>query len=148
MWRLRSLVGLGVIAGVLIFGATVAQGWWWWNSVVDVNGSQLRTVWEITDSNESLYSYSANFKVLVPKQASASVVEQGTNETVTIKKRKSLKCLANGTEVKVFATVNAGAGATGTQAKVSLYEDGSLISEKTGAIGSKIKQKVTLAGTC
>ena len=36
MLRLKSVVVLGVLAGVMAFGAMVAQGSWWWNSTVDV----------------------------------------------------------------------------------------------------------------
>ena len=148
MWRTRSIVVLGVLAGVLIFGAVAAYAGWQWNAALDVNGSELRTVWEITDSNESLYSYSADFRVLVPKKADATIIEQATNETVTIKKTKKMKCLSNGTEVEVKATIDAGPGATGTQAKVTLYEDGVAISQKSGAVGQTITQKVVLSSNC
>ena len=148
MWRIRTLVGLTVLAGMLIFGALVAHGGWYWNSKIDVEGAELRTIWEITDSAQSLYLYHANVVVRVPKKASASITEVNTNETVKLRKSKKLKCLPNDIEVKVIATITAGQGATGTQAKVTIQADGVVIGQKTGPIGNTIKQKVLVPATC
>ncbi len=42
---------------VAVFGAAVAQGFWWWNSTVDVEGVELRSIWEVTDGGDSAYLY-------------------------------------------------------------------------------------------
>ena len=49
MLRLRSTVVMVVVAATLLFGALVAEaGWGWWrNAEVDVDGTQLRTVWRV-----------------------------------------------------------------------------------------------------
>ena len=84
MWRLRSLVALGVLAGVLIFGAVTAHGSWWWNSTLDVEGVQLRTPWQATDPGVYVYYYRGDIQVTVPENATAEVLAQSFNETVTI----------------------------------------------------------------
>ena len=150
MWRLRSLVVLGVLAGTLILGAMVAQGSWWWNSTVDVEGSELRTIWEVVDGADNPYSYTADFTVSVPKMANATLVQQSTNETITIKKSKKLSCLSDGIQVGVSGTVSASNGAPGTQAKIILVDvaSGSILSQSTGPLGQSIDQAVLLPGTC
>jgi len=144
MRQLKVVAVLGVLAGALIFGAVVAHGSWWWNSTLNVEGVELRTIWEITDSTESLYSYSAAFTVIVPSKAEAAIIETGTNETVTIKRSKKLACLSNGVQVRVDGKVSAEAGATGTQAKITLTADGVVVGEKAGAVGQTISQQVLL----
>ena len=138
MWRLRSLVVLGVLAGVMIFGAVVAQGGWYWNSKIDVEGVELRTIWEVTDQGDYVYYYTADFQVTVPKNATATIVEQAANETVTIAHSKKLNCAANGIETTGKAKVSALAGATGSQAKITLTADGVVVAEKTGKIGKRM----------
>ena len=148
MKRFKAFLVLGVLVGTLIFGLTMAYGVWWWNSTVDVEGSELRTVWEILDDADCAYCYSADVTIRVPKEANAEVVEQGTNESVSIQKTKKLDCLSNGIETTVNASISGQAGATGTQAKVTLIVDGAVVSEQTGAVGSTISQDIVLPSTC
>ena len=148
MWRLRTTIVTGVVLLAIVMGATVAYGVWWWNSNVEVNGSELRTVWEVLDDDICAYCYSANVLIKVPKDADAHIVDTNTNETVRIRKAKSQSCLSDGTEVHVQATVSDDGGGTGTQAKVTLIVDGTVVSEKVGAIGSKIKQDIVMPSTC
>ena len=84
MWRLRAGIVLVIFAGMLIFGGVVAHGGWYWNSKIDVEGVQLRTIWEVTDQGDYVYYYTTDFQVTVPKNATATVVEQAANETVAI----------------------------------------------------------------
>ena len=149
MLRLKSVVVLGVLAGVMAFGAMVAQGSWWWNSTVDVEGHELRTVWEVLDETGCAYCYEGDVVVWVPKKANASVVEVATNETVRVRKTKNLSCTSEGIEVQVDATVDPLAGATGSQAQITLIVDGLTASVSTGAVGAKIKQTTLIEGaTC
>ena len=148
MWRLRFLVTMVTLVGALIFGIAIAQGFWWWNSTVDVEGSELRTVWEVLDDADCSYCYFADVTIRVPKEAKAQVIDQGTNENVSVQKTKKLDCLSNGIETTVNATVSGQGAATGTQAKVTLIVNGTVVSEKTGAVGSTISQGIVLPSTC
>ena len=150
MWRLRSTVILGVLAGVMIFGALTAFGGWWWNAKIDVEGVELRTIWEVTDQpgDNDAYYYTTDFTVVIPKEANATIIEQASNETVTITTSKKLDCLANDLEMEVKAKVTALEGATGTQAKVTLTADGVVVSEKTGKVGRWIKQSLDFPAIC
>ena len=145
MGRLKPLMFSGVIAAALIFTAAVSYAGWWWDSVVDVEGSELRTVWEITDSNRSLYGYTADFTVYVPEKVNAGVLEAGTNQTVTIEKSSKLSCLSNGAEIEVDAVVSAGQGTSGTQTKITLIENDMVIAEKAGSVGETITQRAVLS---
>ena len=144
MWRLRFIAILGVVTGVLVFGAVVAQGSWWWNSKIDVQGVELATRWEITDTDKSLFFYRSDIVVTVPKQADAVVIERASNEKVTIEKSKKLKCLAEGIQVKVEATVS-GPGGT---SKLTITANGDVVGGGTAPVGDTIKDSVLLPGTC
>ena len=150
MLRLRSLVVVGVLAGIMVFGATVALGSWWWNSRIDIQGSELRTVWEVPDhvGDDLAYYYNADFVVKVPKKASAQVIELGSNETVKIKKSRELSCKNGNIEVRVNGTINVAPGASGTQGKITLVVNGVTVSEKVGALGKRIRQDIQIPGSC
>ena len=75
---------------VAVFGAAVAQGFWWWNSTVDVEGVELRSIWEVTDGGDSAYLYEGEVVITVPSEAKAVLVGAASNETVTIKTRNTL----------------------------------------------------------
>ncbi|MCH8086517.1 MAG: hypothetical protein IIC81_01555 [Chloroflexi bacterium] len=47
MWRIRALVLMGVLVGMLIFGAVGVYAGWYWNSQTDVEGTSLRTIWTV-----------------------------------------------------------------------------------------------------
>ena len=108
----------------------------------------MRTVWEVTDDQHYLYNYMADFLVVVPKDVSAVVVEQGSNETGTVRKSRRLQCLQNLMEVRVQAKVSAFDGATGTQAKITLTANGVSVGEKSGEVGSVIDQTVLVEAVC
>ena len=138
MWRLRAGIVLVTFAGMLIFGGVVAHGGWYWNSKIDVEGVQLRTIWEVTDQGDYVYYHTTDFQVTVPKNATATVVEQAANETVAIAHSKKLSCAADGIETTVKTKVSALEGATGSKAKITLTADGVVVAEKTGKVGRGI----------
>ena len=148
MWSLRFIVVGAVLAGTTLFGALAAHGTWWWNSNIDVEGTEVRTVWEVTDDQHHLYSYMADFLVMVPKDVRAVVVEQGSNETVTVRKSRKLQCLQDLMEVRVQGKVSALDGTTGTQAKITLTANGVPVGEKSGEVGSVIDQTVLVEAVC
>ena len=41
---MRSTAVLGVVAAVVVLGAVVVYGHWWWNAHIDVEGADVRTV--------------------------------------------------------------------------------------------------------
>ena len=134
---------------VAVFGAAVAQGFWWWNSTVDVEGVELRSIWEVTDGGDSAYLYEGEVVITVPSEAKAVLVGAASNETVTIKTSKNLGCLVNGIEVNVDGKVTALEGATGTEAKMTVSVDGGVVvGEKYGKIGKWIKQSLVVSGSC
>ena len=147
MWRLSIVGVLGVLAGVLLL-STTAHGLWWWNSTIDVKGSEVRTVWAVLEEGEAAYGYHASLVVRIPKKAQASVIEQGTNETVKIKKSRRLSCTEAGINVTVAATVVPESKVSGTQVQISLLVNGEIASEKSGAVGEAITQSLLVPGTC
>ena len=82
MWRFKSGIALGVMVGVLIFGATIAYGSWWWNSHIDVEGVDVRTIWTVTDDPEGENNYHTDIVVRLPVNAEAEIKSQAETETV------------------------------------------------------------------
>ena len=150
MLKFKALAVLSILVGSLVFGVITAHGWWWWNSRVDIEGAELRTIWTVTDHEDDDYAYYYNTDVTItrPKKASASIIEVASNETVTLKKKGKLKCTNDGIEVEVDATVNAQPGAPGTQAEITLEVDGQVVSVASGAVGQNIHQEILVPGSC
>ena len=148
MRRLSTLVAVVILMVVAVFGATAAHGFWWWNSTVDVEGVELRSIWEVTDGGDSPYLYEGDVVITVPNEATAVLVGSASNETVTIKTSKKLGCLAEGIEVNVDGRVTALEGATGTEAKITVSADGVVVGEKSGKVGKWIKQSLVVEGSC
>ncbi len=155
MWRIRSLVILGVMVGALILGATVAQGawywnaWYWnawyWNAEGSGDGVDFRTAWTVVPagSDESIdgdeLNYHATIQVRVPKEADFSIVEQAGTETATLKRVGNLDCKADGIEAEVIYRVEPLEGAQGDLVKVWVTADGHLLDEETGPLDKRIK---------
>ena len=148
MRRMKALTAIGVLAGTLIVGLAVAHGSWWWNSTVDLEGTEVRTIWEVTDDPDNAYLYSANVEIARPKGASASITGVASNETVTLKTSKKLKCTTDGIQVQVKGTVNALSGAPGNNATFTITADGDVVGTKSGKVGKSIKQMVLIPGSC
>ena len=108
---------LGVLVGVLIYGATIAQGawywnaWYWnawyWNAEAGAEGVDFRTAWNVVDAqtNESIdgdeLNYHAKIELRVPEGARFTLLEQADTETVTFRESKHLQCKVDGIEAEV-----------------------------------------------
>ena len=142
------MVVLGVAVGILVFGAVLAYGHWWWNAQIDVEGADVRTVWHVTDDPEGANNYTADITVTLPEDAVAQIIEVASNETVTLVTDDDLKCRASTIDSQVTYVVTAGPGATGIQAGVWVTADGVELGRKTGGLGVAIKLDVDIPGTC
>ena len=144
MWRLRSLVVLGILAGVLIFGATVAYAKWHWNARIDVEDTLIRTVWAV-DEIGSPEDYHASIVVTLPYEAEVGDIELLPNEDVVIRRHGGLECHDDGIEAKIEYRVKALKEAKGNLVDVTIVTiDGQVLGEKTGKIGKKIKLGVVI----
>lgn len=153
MWRLRSVVILGVLAGMLVFGAAVAYGSWWWNAQVDVEGVKIRTIWTVLDDETGEQDYGAKIIIYKPEDAKARLLSKEPNERVRIKDKETLDCLAEGIELKVKSRVfPLTADAAGTVAKLTVKTVGKhaqVLGEATGPLDEFMKVKVVVPGaTC
>ena len=148
MWKIRSLVVLVVLVGVLVFGAVVAHGGWWWNTSIDVEGVEVRTFWTVEDDPDGATNYHTKIRIDLPKVASAEVVEKADTESVKLKAKHGLGCLSEGIEAKVTYKVKPQDGAIGKDVKVWVTADDQLLGEKTGKVGKKIKLDVFIPATC
>lgn len=154
MWRLKSVAILVMALAVLIVGTVAAQAGWWWNSMVDVEGTQIRTIWQVDDDGGA-NDYQTTIKILVPTGVSASVVEQATTETVQIMKTGGFVCDAAGGTVgaEVWYKIRALNGAEGTQAHLSVdLADGTVLASGDTTVGggfTKLGAVIPVSGlTC
>ncbi len=148
MWRLRTLVILGTLVAALVVGATVAYGSWWWNAHLDVEGVEVRTAWTVPDDPEGANNYGAVILVRLPMGANAEIIEVADNEIVTIQHTPALSCYPNGIEAKVTYVVQGNDAATGSYAEVWVTGDGHLLGSNQGPLGTPIKVRVIIPGTC
>ncbi len=146
MWRMKSMMVLGVVAAVFVLGAVVAYGHWWWNSQIDVEGADVRTVWTVTDDTED--DYTTVITVALPPDAVAEIIEVASNEVVTLITDDDLHCRASTIDAQVTYVVTAGPTATGTEAEVWVTADGVELGRKTGGLGVAIHLDVDIPGTC
>ena len=130
MWRIRSLVILCALVGVLLFGATAAYALHWsWNAELDVEGVDLRTAWSVEDAAGS--GHFTYITLTLPDAANVTIVQVGSNESVTLKTNNGLACLSNGVEARVKYQVTGSPGG----AEVSVTADGQVIGSDSGIIG-------------
>ena len=138
MWRLRSLVVLGVLVGVLIFGSVLAQGawywnaWYWnawyWNAEGSGEGVDFRTAWNVADdqTDESIdgdeFNYHATIELRVPQGADFTLMAANAAvETVSLIEDPSLECKADGVESEVAYEVEPLENAQGNKVMVWGY---------------------------
>ena len=144
MWRLKSLVTVGVIALVLVIGAAVVfAGEWWWNAELDVEGADVRTIWTVNADPDG-DNYEATIDVALPSGAQADIIQSSSNETVTLSTDSSLVCSADSVEAIVTFNVSPLPGATGNKAKVDVTSDGVNIGQATGDLNEDIVVNVEI----
>lgn len=144
MWRFRVLAGLGVLTGILIFGAVIVHAGWYWNAEIDVEGIDVRTIWTVVDDEEGAKSYHAAIVVGLPEHADAKVVSEAETETVHLVYTEHLACTPTGIESVVGYRVVPLHGAVGELVEVTVTADGVVVGHDTGHVGEAIKLRVLI----
>ena len=145
MWRFRTILILGVMVGALIFGATVAHGYWYWNAQFEVENVDARSIWMVNGDEDGSENYHADIIVSLPKNVDTVIDYQTTaHETISFKYVKKLKCTSTGIQAKVKIKVTPLAGADGTSATLNVTPDGQLVGTKTRPLGQWFTKKVVL----
>ncbi|MBI4282543.1 MAG: hypothetical protein HY672_03535 [Chloroflexi bacterium] len=144
MGRIRSLTVLGVLAGMLLFGAVAVQAGWYWNARVDVEGTTVRTIWSVVGDNDGSSSYTAAIGILLPEGAQATLLSKADQETVTIGTDPSLECASEEVEGVVTYNVTPLAGAVGRMVRVTVKADGVSVGQGIGELGEDIRVDVSI----
>lgn len=137
MRRVKNIFVLAIVIVVLLLGTVVAEGGWWWNSTIDVEGTEIHTVWQVDDI-DGANDYQASIKVLVPSGVDASIRTEADTETVRLIKTSRMTCEpGSGTvEAEVWYKIKALKDSNGTHAflRVELV-DGSVLAADTVTVG-------------
>ncbi len=134
MWRFRTIIVLGALAGMVIFGATIAHGAWWWNSHLNVEGQSLRTAWTVEDDPDGVDDYWGTIKLTLPPGTDATVLEVAPNEELDVVYSNSVSCQPDGIEARVAYTIKPLTGVDGSQVYVNVNVNGILVGEKYGKV--------------
>ena len=147
MSRFKAVAaGSGVLVALLV-GLAVVHGSWWWNAVIEVDGTQIRTAWAVVDDPEGAENYHTTIKVKLPRHAVANVVSQATTEVVFLGKSRKLKCTSSGLMSKVTYKVRPLDGADGKRVEVTAYgEADQVLAHKFGKVNRNITVRVLIPG--
>ena len=139
MWRIRTPVLLATAIAVLLLGGLVAEGGWWWNAQLDVEGVDVRTAWTVSgDDNPD--NYKARIVLVVPKGVDASIVDTADNEIVRVRESGRLRCTPDGIETRAFFQVKpTSRQATGNRVTVSITADDEVVAMGTGKLTRRIR---------
>ena len=148
MWKFRTMVVFGVMVGVLVAGASVAYGKWWWNAELDVEGTTVKTRWAVAGDPRGRENYNAEIEVSVPPGANVDVVSQTPEETVEVRTSSILDCRRHGIEAVVIYDIEAKAHARGSRVRVSVTADDRIVARGRGKIGDPISLAMVLPATC
>ena len=148
MWKFRSVIVFGVLISVLVVGASVAYGKWWWNAEIDVEGSSLRTEWRVTGDPKGAANYEAEIRLSLPEGAHAELISQTPDEAVAIVADPFLECRSDGIEGVVTYDVSPLAGSKGSRVKVSVTVDGDVVGKASGRVGDPISLGVIIPASC
>ena len=147
MWRLKTMLVVVVAVGALLLGTSIAQGFWWWNARIDVEGEHIRTLWSV--DAPGVNSYSADITISLPEGANARVIKEAPNEDVLLEKSADLRCLEDGIEAKVTYKIAAGKGRPIGDVTVSVEtRNGTVLAEGNGTVGDVIQVEVVVPGSC
>ena len=144
MWRLRSLLVVGIVAIVLLVGTVVVYaGEWWWNAQINVEGADVRTQWTVDTGGTN--DYHADIEVRLPLNADAALVSRSVTETAVIERIGSLKCESDGVEARVrWRVTPLGTVAEDSEVQVTITSDGSYVDSDTGGLGKWLELQVLL----
>ena len=156
MKRIRVLVMVGVLAAFLAFGGGLAYAYgdWFWNAQIDVQGVDVRTQWQVVDEDGvALHgeedSYRATIRVVLPRDAEASIVARAATESVALTSSAKLECSADGIEARVLYKVkDIGNDALSDTVIVTVTADGVVVGTASGGFGEKIELNVSIPGSC
>ena len=144
MWRIRPVTVLGTLMVVLLFGAVVAEGGWYWNSLIDVEGTNVSTVWSVVGDNDGADNYTAAIDVVLPERAQFILLSKSGNETVTIGTDSSLDCGNGELEGIVTYNVKPLTDEVGQKVKVTVKADGKPIGRGMGMLGEDISVDISI----
>ena len=150
MWRFRVLIVTGVLAAVLVFGAVMAEGaWYWnawyWNAAASGEGVDFRTAWKVVDPATDTeidgdeYNYHAEIELRVPKNSGFTLVEKASVEDVLLWEKDGLECKEDGIEAAAFYQVRPLEGAVGNKVMVWVTANGKVVQQATGELNETIK---------
>ena len=142
MWRIRALVLLGVLVGMLIFGAVGVYAGWYWNSQTDVEGTSLRTIWTVVGDEKGSENYHADINIALPEGAQIGDSVVALTETLTFSTDSELECDDDGLEAVV--TFNVIDDGPGKKVRVTITADGKNIGRDIGNLGEEIVVKVDI----
>ncbi len=148
MWKFRSVIVFGVLVAVLVAGASVAYGKWWWNAELDVEGTSVKTQWRVVGDPRGAENYDAEIEFSVPPGANVEVLSQTPNETVEVRTSSILDCRRRGMEAVVTYDIEAGDDARGSHVRVSVIADDRVVARGGGKIGDPISLAMVLPATC
>ena len=142
MWRIRALVLLGVLVGMLIFGAVGVYAGWYWNSQTDVEGTSLRTIWTVVGDEKGSENYHADINIALPEGAQIGDLVVAPTETLTFSTDSELDCDNDGLEAVV--TFNVTGDGPRKKVRVTITADGKNIGRDIGALGENIAVSVVI----
>ena len=152
MWRLRVFIVTGVLAAVLVFGAVVAEGGWYWNAWywnAEAGGEDvdLRTAWQVVDAATDTeidgdeYNYHAGIELRVPEDSGFTLVEEAVVEDVLFLEDDDLECKVDGIEAEVRYKVRPLEDALGDKVMVWVTANGEEVDHATGHLNEIIKMQ-------
>ena len=149
MWKFRSIVILATLVMALIVGASVAHGYWWWNSGNNVEGVHVRTVWAVVDGtghyyDSEAYDYRTTIRIALPAEAEASTVTEASTENAVLVPSERLACTPEGIQAVVKYLVAAKGEVTGKYVVATVVADGKPIGSAVGHVNEVITLPVLI----
>ena len=155
MWKLKSAVILSALLVAMIWGATVAQGGWWWNGwwwngwwwdgASSAEIGDLRTAWTVEDSliGDSIdgdeFNYFTSIVLRLPQKSGFELLEQAAVENVKLMEVGWLRCEAGGIQGEVTYDVEPLDGAQGDKVVAWVTVNGLEVQRATGVLNEKLK---------
>ena len=154
LWRIKRNVAVAIAAAFVLSLLSVAtsrawcDGGWCYNAVVDVEGTEIATLWMVNGGTnlDEQFDYKAAITVGVPKDASASVVKQAATETVRIKESDDLACGSNSVQVEASWHVSSISPGTDPNATVTVELWNWTAMVMLDAVTGRLNQNLKLAG--
>ena len=146
MLKIRLMIGLAIAGALVLLLPLVAYAGWWWNSEIDVEGVDVRTIWTVDGGaqEQKARRYFAEIEVRFPVGAAAEVEAfQRSTERVTLVPSSELECKSDGIEIEVDWVVrHRGEFAGDPKVETLLTADGEYVSSATGHLNETIKLQV------